>query len=157
MKPLRSGRTGPRCLRRAWLATAALLALLQVAAPARADDAFAEAAEAFREGEYAEALRMLRAPAGAGHAEAQEMLGFLHAYGESFFPGIERDWREAMRWFEQAARHGRPGARYMHCVLKHRVAGDAIANGQCVDGVASFGEPAPAGAEAERSASAAAD
>lgn len=104
-----------------------------VAEPARADDGFADAMQAYEHGEYAQALQLFRVPAGAGNAEAQELLGFLHLYGETLYPGVERDPRAAMLWLDRAARQGRPNARFVHCLLERRVTGAVETKGRCLD------------------------
>lgn len=116
-------------------------------AAARADDGLARAMLAYENGEYAKATRLLVAPARNGNAEAQELLGFIRLSGETLFPGVERDRREAMRWFDLAARQGQPGARYMHCVLQRRFAGIDRRASSCFDWVAMLGRPGPAGSE----------
>jgi TPR repeat protein len=74
----------------------------------------------YEEGRYGEAQAKLVAIAQAGDAQAQELLGFMYAFGPQLYPGTRRDLRVAQAWFDQAARRGRPVARYMYCALSHR-------------------------------------
>src|SRR5687767_14226130 len=80
----------------------------------------ADARDLYEDGRYAEAQAKLVAVANAGDAQAQEMLGFMHAFGPQLYPGVRRDLRVALLWFDRAARHGRPVARYMYCALSYR-------------------------------------
>jgi TPR repeat protein len=74
----------------------------------------------YEEGRYGEAQAKLVAIAQAGDADAQELLGFMYAFGPQLYPGVRRDLRVAQLWFDQAARRGRPVARYMYCALSQR-------------------------------------
>lgn len=99
------------------LAVAFVMACLTALPQAYADDDM-ETAQAFLDsGLYGEAAYYLRAAADVGDAQAAEILGFLHSYGADLFPGVQRDPAEAARWFELAARGGRPVGRYMACAL----------------------------------------
>lgn len=46
------------------------------------------------------------------------MLGFMHAMGGIFYPGVALNRREALRWFDRAAQSGEPVSRYMGCALR---------------------------------------
>ena len=85
-------------------------------------------------GLYDEATYYLRAAADAGDAQAAEILGFMHSYGGEVFPGVARDVAAAARWFDLAARGGRPVGRYMSCALGN--ASGAQATRRCLDVVA---------------------
>jgi len=85
-------------------------------------------------GLYGDATPYLRAAADTGDAQAAEILGFLHSYGGEVFPGVARDPAAAARWFELAARGGRPVGRYMSCALGS--ASGAQATRRCIDVVA---------------------
>ena len=120
--------------------------------PARADDGFAGAMQAYEHGEYEQAVQLFRVPADAGNAEAQELLGFLHLYGETLYPGVERDPRAAMLWLDRAARQGRPNARFVHCLLERRITGTADTKGRCLDQPSGMGDVARVPAEPGRQA-----
>jgi len=99
-----------------------IAALLAAACLAAMPTAFAEddleTAQAFLDaGLYADALGYLRVAADEGDAEAAEILGFMYAFGEEMFPGVARDPAASRRWFEHAARAGRPVGRYMACAI----------------------------------------
>lgn len=104
-----------------------------VSEPVRAGDGFADAMQAYEHGDYEQAVQLFRVPAGAGNAEAQELLGFLHLYGETLYPGVERDPRAAILWLDRAARQGRPGARFVHCLLERQIMGTVDTKLGCVD------------------------
>src|SRR5689334_22672314 len=70
-------------------------------APARAAD-LAPALEAYRRGDYAAALELLRPLADAGDAGAQAQLAEMYARGA----GVEPDVAEAAQWYRKAAEGG---------------------------------------------------
>jgi hypothetical protein len=71
-----------------------------LAKPARKAD---EPVAAYRNGDYATALRLARVLAfDEGDAEAQSLLGLMYYRGE----GVELDYAEAARWFRLAAAQG---------------------------------------------------
>ncbi|MCD6679444.1 MAG: hypothetical protein LT102_02120 [Burkholderiaceae bacterium] len=106
-------------------ATALFLSTLALSPVASAQSS-AESAQAsleqamryYENGQYRLALPHLEAAAEAGDAHAQEMLGFMHAMGGIFYPGVALDRREALRWFDRAAQSGQPVSRYMRCALQ---------------------------------------
>jgi len=57
-------------------------------------------------GEYTDAMRELRLAAGAGNAEAEELIGVMYALGL----GVARDDRRAFEWYLRAAMKGHAGA-----------------------------------------------
>lgn len=76
--------------------------------------------EAYENGNYAAAQRMLLVEAHAGNARAQEMLGFMYAFGPELYRGVPRDLKTSWQWFDRAARSGQPVSRYMYCALARR-------------------------------------
>jgi TPR repeat protein len=90
---------------------------------------------------YRLALDHFLAAAHAGNARAQEILGFMHAFGPQLYPGVVRDSRAAARWFDLAARNGRPVGRYMACAMSRRVEDTRLAHQYCFDWVAESGQP----------------
>ncbi len=110
---------------------------------AGANDDFEAARRAYERGDYPRAQTRLQAAAIRGDARAQELLGFMHAFGPQLFPGVNRNDEVAARWFDRAARSGRPAARYMFCALTRRVPSTRPADIYCFDRVAESGQ-APA-------------
>ncbi len=98
-------------------AAGTLLSVLALTAHAGPDESLEQAMRYYENGQYRLALPHLEAAAEAGDAHAQEMLGFMHAMGGIFYPGVALDRREALRWFERAAGSGLPVSRYMACTL----------------------------------------
>ena len=70
------------------------------------------AQQAFEAGDYAASYRQFRPLAEAGDLEAQNYLGVHYYLGL----GVQRNWPEALRWYEQAAQQGEPGAQ-LNCGL----------------------------------------
>jgi len=102
-----------------------------------------QAMRTYEEGNFVLAETQLRAVARNGDARAAEILGFMHAVGPALYPGVQRDLRSAIHWFDIAARGGRPAGRYMVCALQ-RQAGAAHPRAQgCFDWVAETGAPRP--------------
>jgi len=83
------------------------------------------------------------AAAGNGDARAAEILGFMFGFGPEMFPGIGRDLSASVRWFDTAARGGRPVGRYMVCALRKHAGALPLAAQRCFDWVAETGQPAP--------------
>jgi uncharacterized protein len=69
---------------------------------------FEEADDAYKRGDYATALRLLRPLAEQGNADALLVVGLLSAKGE----GVPQDYAEAMKWFRLAAEQGDADAQY---------------------------------------------
>ena len=88
----------------------ALLLPLALAAhlPAHAG-AFADAASAYKQGQYALALKRVTPLAASGHADAQHLLGLMYYMGR----GVARDYRQAMTWHRKAAEQGKADAQYV--------------------------------------------
>lgn len=99
---------------------------------AKADDGMDLAIEAYENGDYPKALRLLREPARQGNARAQEMLGFMHALGTPMFPGVSRDGREAIHWFDLAARQGEPVSLRMYCALRRQFVSNVPPAARCL-------------------------
>ena len=92
---------------------------------------------------YRLALDHFLAAAQSGNALAQEILGFMHAFGPALYPGVAADSRAALGWFDLAARNGRPAGRYMACAMARRVQDARLAQRHCFDLVAQVGQPRP--------------
>lgn len=110
-------------------------------AVARADDGMDLAMEAYENGDYPKALRLLREPARQGNARAQEMLGFMNAMGTPMFPGVTRDGREAIHWFDLAARQGEPVSQRMYCALRRQFVSNVPPAARCLSRAESNGGP----------------
>ena len=80
-----------------------MVALLTAAASA---GPFEDAAAAYRQGDYATALRIIRPMARKGYAAAQFKLGLIYVRGN----GVPQDYREASRWYRKAADQGNAAA-----------------------------------------------
>ena len=64
------------------------------------------ALQAFDAGDYATSYKLFRPMAESGDRAAQNYLG-VHFY---LGLGVERDWSQALLWYEKAAKQGDPGA-----------------------------------------------
>src|SRR5258706_13913148 len=89
----------------------ALLALAMTGA--RSAHGLEEAMGAYARGHFGEAEALLLTAGHAGHANAQELLGFLYAIGPDLYPGVWRRLNAAGNWFDRAAPPGRTAAQYM--------------------------------------------
>ena len=85
----------------AWLMAAAL------AGPAVAGP-FEDAGEAYKRGDYATAMRLMRPLADQGNARAQHNLGFMYDKGE----GVPQNHAEAVKWYRRAADQGDPRSQF---------------------------------------------
>jgi uncharacterized protein len=65
-----------------------------------------DAAAAYRQGDYARALRIIRPLARKGSAPAQFKLGLIYVNGN----GVPQDYREALKWYRKAADQGNAAA-----------------------------------------------
>ena len=97
---------------------------LSVVRPAVAD--FADAIEAYDQGDYATTFAESRPLAEAGDADAQYMLGFLYERGE----GVARDRTRAYAWYSLAARQGDAFAARALAALAGRMSAAEIADAQ---------------------------
>jgi hypothetical protein len=79
----------------------ALVLSLSLAAPVAAGP-FEDGLAAYKRGDYATALRLLRPLANQGNAVAQRMLGVMYDLGQ----GVPQDYAEAMKWYLQGAEQG---------------------------------------------------
>jgi TPR repeat protein len=87
--------------RSALVALSALL-LLGTAGFAQADDPGSRGDEAYRQGDYAEAMKWSRLAAEQGDADAQSLLGLMYFSGM----GVPKNYAEAAKWFRLAAEQG---------------------------------------------------
>jgi TPR repeat protein len=83
---------------------AGILGAVLASAGARADDATA-GDEAFKNGDFQTALKLLAPLAQQGDVEAQVDLGAMYFAGH----GVAQDFREAAKWFRAAAQQGNVG------------------------------------------------
>ena len=102
---------------------AAALAL-SVVRPAAAD--FADAIEAYDQGDYAMTFAVTQPLAEAGDRDAQYMLGFLYERGE----GVARDLTRAYAWYILAARQGDAFAAQALATLAPRMSDADIADAE---------------------------
>ena len=102
---------------------AAALAL-SVVRSAAAD--FADAIEAYDQGDYATTFAETRPLAERGDADAQYMLGFLYERGE----GVARDLTRAYAWYGLAARQGDAFAAQALAELARRMTAAEIAEAE---------------------------
>ena len=122
------------------------LSTLALASTASPQGSLEQAMHYYENGQYRLTLPHLEAAADAGNAHAQQMLGFMHAMGGIFYPGVALDRREALRWFDRAAQSGMPASRYMACALRRTL--DAALppvsrkRSQCFDHFAELGASA---------------
>jgi TPR repeat protein len=116
-----------------WLVAAALISAgfaPQLTAQG-ATPALEQAMDDYEHGRYVKAEAGLRAAAEGGNLRAQELLGYMYAYGPKAYPGIAFDPHEAALWFERAARGGSVSARYMYCSLTRNANTYRIRSGPC--------------------------
>lgn len=90
-----------------------------------------QAMDDYEHGRYVKAEEGLRAAAEGGNLRAQELLGFMYAYGPKTYPGIPHNPHEAALWFERAARGGSASARYMYCSLTRPAATYRMRSAPC--------------------------
>lgn len=65
-----------------------------------------EARDAMEANQFAKAMQMLRPPANAGNADAEELIGIMYAMGL----GVTQDDRRAFEWYLRSAMKGHAGA-----------------------------------------------
>ncbi len=102
---------------------AAVLAL-SVVHPAAAD--FADAIEAYDQGDYATTFAVTRPLAESGDPDAQYLLGYLYERGE----GVARDLTRAYAWYGMAARQGDAFAAHALTELARRMSAAEIAEAE---------------------------
>lgn len=79
-----------------------------------AQEAATRATDEYEAGHYAEALALFEARAAAGDTVAAELAGQMLLLGPTVYgSAVARDTRRAVGYLEQAARDGRPVARYL--------------------------------------------
>lgn len=83
---------------------AVFLILSWITGPASAE--IEQARDLMEEGRFAEAMERLRPAARSGNADAEELIGVMHAMGL----GVERDDIRAFEWYLRASMKGHPGA-----------------------------------------------
>jgi len=79
----------------------AVLGLLLVTVSASADE-LSDGVDAYRRGDYAEAIRLWRPLAEQGNASAQNNLGVMYDNGR----GVPQDDAETVKWYRLAAKQG---------------------------------------------------
>ena len=90
----------PRLARITAFALAALVSVPTAAGPSE------DAESAYKNGDYATALRLSRELADQGDAQAQSRLGLMYREGH----GVPQDYQQAVQWFLKAAEQGRANA-----------------------------------------------
>lgn len=121
----------------------ALLMLLATSGHAVASDEWEQAMQAYENGSYVEAERLLREPARGGNARAAEILGFMHAYGTVLYPGLPRNMKLATESFDAAAHGGSAVGRYMSCALQRQADIRDPGAPRCFAWIAETGSPEP--------------
>src|SRR5215831_20986620 len=84
-----------------WAGITTVVLSLGLADPVAAAS-FEDGLAAYRRGDYATAIQLLRHFADEGNADAQSRLGFLYANGR----GVPRDDAAAVNWYRKAADQG---------------------------------------------------
>ncbi len=110
------------------LVVAGLLAFARIGVAADFEDGMA----AYEEGRYVAAQAAFLAAARHGDGQAQEILGFMYAFGPQLYPGTTRDMEAARTWFGQAGGKGRAVARYMYCTLSRSASPATVASAKCL-------------------------
>lgn len=113
------------------------------AAPAHASGVLEEALQLYESGSYVLAESRFVGLAVGGDARAAEILGFMYAHGPALYPGVPRNLILAIRWFDVAAKGGRPVGRYMACALQRQAGIRYPTPPQCFDWIAETGNPRP--------------
>ncbi|TSA48741.1 MAG: sel1 repeat family protein, partial [Nitrosomonadales bacterium] len=89
-----------------WLTAAGMCCLLGIGIAATAP--FNDAAAAYNEGDYVQAIKILRPLAAQGNPIAQFGLGWMYAHGQ----GVTQDYPAAVQWYRLAAAQGNAGAQF---------------------------------------------
>ncbi|MGA7198759.1 tetratricopeptide repeat protein [Roseiarcus sp.] len=100
------------------------LALIGLASADPLEDGVA----AYRQGDFAAAMRLLRPLADAGDAKAEFHLGRMYALGQ----GVEQDPRQAVVWYRKAAERGDAEAEFVLGVMSLDRSGASQDAGQAV-------------------------
>lgn len=69
---------------------------------------FEEGRDAYINGNYDKAYKILQPLAASGNSDAQKMLGIMYDYGQ----GVEKDKQKALQWYLKSARQGQPAVQY---------------------------------------------
>src|SRR5271157_5351904 len=85
------------------------LALIELASAGPLEDGVA----AYRQGDFATAMRLLRPLADEGDAKAEFHLGRMYALGQ----GVGQDPGQAVAWYRRAAQHGNAEAEFVLGVM----------------------------------------
>ena len=85
---------------KAWMAASGL-AICILAQPAAAGK-YEDAEAAYKQGDYATAIRLFQPLAEQGNADAQSQLGIMYLIGD----GVPQDYSKALKWLTPAAEHG---------------------------------------------------
>jgi len=96
-----------------WLLAASLISSVCAADPV------SDARAAYETGRYPEAVRLAQAPANAGNAQAQVLMGLMYQHGR----GVPADPRKAAEWYQKAAAQGDAAAQNNLGFLYERGAG----------------------------------
>ena len=97
-----------------WLAVCIVGLAAAGSTSAHAQDAAARAEAEYAAGHYVDALALFEARAAAGDSAAAEMAGqMLYRGGTVYGPAVARDRERARGYLQQAARDGRPAARFL--------------------------------------------
>src|SRR5271170_4185690 len=105
MKQVNQGMLGMNLIRFARFTVFTLIASLSIPSTAGPSE---DADAAYRNGDYATALRLSRELAEQGDAMAQSRLGLMYRDGH----GVPQDDQQAVEWFRKAAEQGRANAQY---------------------------------------------
>ncbi|MCX7184086.1 MAG: caspase family protein [Nitrosospira sp.] len=89
-----------------WLTAAGMCCLLGIGIATTAP--FNDAAAAYIEGDYVQAIKILRPLAVQGNVIAQFGLGWMYAHGQ----GVTQDYPAALQWYRLAAAQGNAGAQF---------------------------------------------
>jgi TPR repeat protein len=95
-------------MNRTFKAAVAALVLAVGFAGSVAAGPFEDGIAAYRDGDYATALRLLRPRAEKGESEAQRILGHMYFWGQ----GVTQDYAAAMGWYRRAAEQGNTDAQF---------------------------------------------
>ncbi len=106
-----------------------------------ATDAYRAGLDAYMNGDYKQALKILTPLAEDGNSEAQKMLGIIYDYGH----GVRANKDKAMQWYLRAANQGHPVVQYQVGAKYYR--GDGVE--QDIGEAASWWELAANGGDAE--------
>jgi uncharacterized protein len=107
-------------------AIAAILLLLSIAAPVLAGP-LEDGNDAYKRGDHATAMRILRPLADQGDGMAETIVGDMYYYN---FPDVPLDYVSAYMWFYLAAAHGNSLGAFMLNQITRKTTQKEIAEGQ---------------------------